>query len=265
MSVLSRLERSALAAIVRADGARRNRGIRRLGGGAELRARDALARGPGVDRLLRHRAARRALRPRRDRDDAVDARQPARAVRRHLRAAEGRDGRRPDGADRVDLRQRAAGARAGARGRLPPRAGRDHALLGQAAERHRDAAAGDGVHHRAARPLARRARPGQPPRRHDLGGRRRVPADRLRHLGGPLPARRPGSRRAGRGTPRTAPASAAPQEPRGAARAAPVAAVHADAADPRRRGAPRSSRTGSSTPSSPRSCSCTSPRPSRGS
>ena len=42
--------------------------------------------------------------------------------------------------------------------------GRPDALLEAPAQRHRDAAAGDRVHHRAARPLARLARSGQPSR-----------------------------------------------------------------------------------------------------
>ena len=53
----------------------------------------------------------------------------------------------------------------------------------------------DRLHHRAARPLARLARPRESPRQGDLGRRRRLPARRLHLVGRPLPALR---RRAGR-------------------------------------------------------------------
>ena len=178
----------------RADRARRRRQLRRVGSRAALRARDARARRPRVGGVVRHRAARRALRAGRHRDAAVDARQPARAVRRDLRAAEGRADRRADGDRRLDPRQRAAGARPGDRRRRPPRAGRPDALLKAPAQRHSHAAAGDGVHHRAARAVARLPRPRQPPRADDLRRRRRLPAGRLHGVGRAIPALRPGPR-----------------------------------------------------------------------
>ncbi len=68
------------------------------------------------------------------------------------------------------------------------RAGRDHALLDAPSEGHGDAAAGDRLHHRAARALAGGTRPGEPPRQVDLDRRGDLPAGRLRDLGGALPA-----------------------------------------------------------------------------
>ena len=171
-----------------ADGAGGRRELRSLGAGPAVRAGDARARRSGLGRVVRDRAARRALRSRRHRHAAGHARQPARAVRRHLRP-ESRGARgRADGDRRLDPRQRSARARPGDRDRRSPISGRDHALLQAPAPRHRHPAAGDRLHHRAARPLARRTRSRQPPRRCDLRGRRRLSAGRISRLGSPLPA-----------------------------------------------------------------------------
>ncbi len=99
------------------------------------------ARRAGVGGLVHHGAGRRALRPRRHGRPAVDARQPAGVLRRDLRAVAGRGRRRPVLDHRLDLRQRAAGARLRDRRRRARERGRHHALLAAAAERHGDAAA----------------------------------------------------------------------------------------------------------------------------
>ena len=93
-------------------------------------------------------------------------------------------------------------------------AGRDHALLKAPAARHGDAAAGDRLHHRAARSRARLARPGEPPRAGDLRGRRGLPAGRLPRVGRALPALRRGAR--GRGGARSGDWGAGADRGRGA-------------------------------------------------
>ena len=69
----------------------------------------------GVDRELLDRAGRRAVRARGHRRAAVDAREPAGALHRHLRAARGRGRRRADVDPRQPVRERAARARSGDR------------------------------------------------------------------------------------------------------------------------------------------------------
>ena len=105
-------------------------------------------------RRLRHRARRRRLGDR-SRDGvgrrevrpgghgraAVDARQPAGAVHRHLRAQRGRARRRAVLDPRLAVRERAARARARDRGGRRVGGGRRDALPQAAAERHGDAAA----------------------------------------------------------------------------------------------------------------------------
>ena len=104
--------------------------------------------------VVRHRAGRSAARRRRPPGcHAVDARQPARVLRGDLRAPGRPAGRRRDRDPRLDPRQRSARARAGDRRRRAARRKRDgdHALQPEAAQRHRHAAAGRVVHHRADR------------------------------------------------------------------------------------------------------------------
>ena len=117
-----------------------------------------LARGRGAGRARlgdrrRDRVGRRALRPGADRRAAVDARQPARALRRPLRALGRRDRRRADVDPRLAVRERAARARPRDRRGLARPRGRRHALPDAAAERHGDAAAAGRLHHRPARAL----------------------------------------------------------------------------------------------------------------
>ena len=102
--------------------------------------RVALA-GAGARRRLRHRAGRPPLRAVGHRRAAVHARQPARAVRGHLRAARGRDRRGADVDHRLAVRQRAARARRRDRRRRARRPGRRDALQAAAADGHLDAAA----------------------------------------------------------------------------------------------------------------------------
>ena len=60
----------------------------------------------------------------------------------------------------------------------------------QAPERHGDPAPARDLHHRPARPVEHRGRPGERACRGDLGGRRRLPPRRLRRLALELPAER---------------------------------------------------------------------------
>ena len=110
---------------------RRGRGRERRRGRAALRRRADPRRVPrggpgarraGVDGLVHHGAGRRALRPGRHRHPAVHAGQPARVLRRDLRAVAGRGGRRAVLDHRLDLRQRAARAGLRDRGRARARA-----------------------------------------------------------------------------------------------------------------------------------------------
>ena len=257
MSALTRAERLTLLLAGAPHGARRGGQLPAVGRGSPLRDRHARARGPGVGRVVRHRAARRALRPGRHGDAAVDARQPAGAVRGHLRAAEGRARGRADGDHRFDPRQRAARARPRDRGRRAPRPGRGDALLNAPAAGHGDAAAGDRVHHRPARALARGAR-----------SRRAITSSRSPSSArsaccsstrpgwcptcAPTPRRTPASRPAGDRAEEGAGPSAADARPAGPRLSLAVHARAARSSPGRRR---RSSRTGSSTRSRRRSSS----------
>ena len=125
--------------------------LRRRAGRVGVPARRHRARGAGLDRVVRDRAGRRALRAGRHGLPAVDARQPAGVLHRRVRAVGRASSRRADVDHRLPVRQRAArpgtGDRHG-RGRVERR---DHALSYSAAERHGHAAARRLVRHRRRR------------------------------------------------------------------------------------------------------------------
>ena len=106
------------------------------------------ARRPRLGDRHRHRVGRRTLRAGGHRRAPVDARQPARALHRPLRALRRRGRRRPDVDPRLAVRERAARARPRDR-RGRPR-GEDGVMRfrSAAAERHGDAAPARRLHHR---------------------------------------------------------------------------------------------------------------------
>ncbi len=202
---------------------------------ARVHHRRRRARGRGLDRVVRDRAGRPPLRGVGDRAVAGDARQPARVLRRHLRAQRGPAGRRADRDPRLDPGQRAARARTrDRRGRLAGARPRD-ALRAAAAERHRDAADDHELHRAAGRIGGLGPRLGQPPHQDDLDRQRGRDPGRLLLLGAPVPQEQQG---AGRQEARSARHAAAPSR---------------SACWSRPGSAPRSCRTGSCTRSSRRS------------
>ena len=106
----------------------------------------ALAGAPGSCRFATEQVGH-PFRPRDHRTPAGDARQPARVLRRHLRAQRRRDGGRGDRDPRLDPRQRPARARAGDRRR---RAARTDGMMrfARGSQRHRDAIDDRQLHHR---------------------------------------------------------------------------------------------------------------------
>ena len=204
---------------------RRRHALRGRGRGSHLHRRRGRARRARLRRRLRHRVAGRALRPRRDGAPPVDAREPARVLRRPLRAPEGRGPRRADLAHRLAAGQRAPRARTDDHRRRPARRGRAHALSPAAPERHDDDADAGGLHHRHPRHRSVERRRGRGARQGHLGDRRRLPARRLRRSGfartcAPTPAatmrpraRRSACRRPSRCSPR--PGSARRSSPTG--------------------------------------------------
>ena len=141
--------------------------------------------------------------------------------------------------------------------------GRRHALLQEAPARHGDAAAGDGLHHRAARPLARRrtTRPATTSRRSRSSARSACSSSTCR---GSCRTCAPTSRRRERGggeRARGRPARAGGVAGREARRAAAARArADARAAARRRRGVGVRLGLVCQRRSRRRSCSCTSPR-----
>ena len=163
---------------------------------AAVRRRDHRARAARVDGRCRHGDGRLSLRPRHDGRSAVDARQPARALHRRLRAASRRDRRRPDVDPRLAARERAAHPRAGDHRRRIPLGRRRHALPHAPAERHDDAADARRLHDRDHLDLDLARRQGVGQRGDDLGHRCGSDPLRLRRLDRELPE---GGRAAGAG------------------------------------------------------------------
>ena len=151
------------------------------------------ARRPRLGDRDRHRVGRRALRAGGHGRAAVDARQPAGALHRPLRALRRRDRRRADVDPRLAVRERAARARA--RDRRGRARAEDGVMRFQraAAERHGDAAAARRLHHRrcsGSRTRSATGRASTRSRSRSIGAR--LPARRLRGvaLGVPAHARR---------------------------------------------------------------------------
>ena len=185
--------------------AARGRGPRRRGDrGARVRRRlrcrglprrGARAGRRRLGRLVLDGGGRGALRARADGRAAVDAREPAGALRRPLRALGRRACRGAVLDPRIDLRERPARPRPRDPRRRASRR-RGHALRSQAAQRHGDAASSRRLHHLAARILGPGGRPGEPAPGGDLGHRSRCAPRRLRRLALLLPQGR-GGRQAG--------------------------------------------------------------------